>query len=333
MMNRDRIIDGWRRVAAAVSAFFTAPASTKPLAVFRMGLATVLLAQAFSLLSDVSNLFGQEGLIRWEVTYNAQDPSPMAWAYPHLHWMSGFFGAAGLSHTAGLYLVFGTYIAALCMLLVGWKTRMACVATFVLQVFLSNTSPATVYGVDAFARVSLFYALWMPLGASYSFDAWLRRGENSATVTARIGLRLLQLHLGLMYLASGIEKGMGAQWWNGEAIWRAVTMPELAQYDMTWLADVPWLPVMLGWGTVILEVAYIALLCHHRTRIPAALAIISMHVGIALFMGLISFACLMIVLNTAAFLIPTEPQTAVLGAKSTAPLPLPVVRGACGELA
>jgi len=300
------------RVGGAVYRFFATPASAKPMAVFRIGLALVLLGQGWALAGNIGDLFGPEGLIRWDVTYNANDPSPMAWAFPHLSWITGALAPLGLSDTTGVMIVFAAYLAALFFLLIGCGTRVACWVTFILQIFLSNSAPATVYGVDSFARVSLFYALWMPLGAAYSVDAWWGCGGANKSIAARIGLRMLQLHLAFMYLASGIEKGMGAQWWNGEAIWRAVTMPELAQFDLTWLAQAPWLPMFLGWSTVIAEVAYIALVCHRRTRVPAVLSVISMHVGIALFMGLVSFASLMIVLNVAAFLVPAnaEPESA-----------------------
>ncbi len=282
---------------------------------FRIGLAAVLLAQAFALAANVTDLFGREGLIQWDVTYDGTDRSAMAWAYPHLSWFDGLFASLGLSETTGVYVMFSLYVTALVFLLVGFKTpRGVHCDVCVTQLILSNSSPATVYGVDSFARVSLFYALWMPLGAVYSIDAILQRGGAVNSSAARIGLRFLQLHMALMYLASGIGKGMGAQWWNGEAIWRAVTMPELAQYDMTWLANFPWLPIFLGWATVILEVSYIAAVCSRRTRLPIVLAVIGMHVGIALFLGLVSFASLMIVLNVSAFLIPSEPT----GLKQTA---------------
>lgn len=308
MISANTISCGMERMAARIAQFFTAPASAKPVAVFRIGLTGVLLAQAYTLAANIGDLYGRDGLIQWNVTYDAHNQSPMAWAYPHLSWFSGLFGALGLTESDGVSLMFGIYVAALAFLLLGFKTRAACVATFVLQLIFSNSSPATVYGVDSFARISLFYALWMPLGAAYSLDALLGRGGAADSPAARVGLRFLQLHLAMMYLASGIEKGMGAQWWNGEAIWRAVTMPELAQYNMTWLADMPWLPMVLGWGTVLLEVSYIVAVCHRRTRVPAVLAVVSMHLGIALFMGLVSFASLMIVLNIAAFLVPAEPR-------------------------
>ncbi len=305
MINREKLSS----IKNGVYNFFAEPASAKPLAVFRIGLAGVLLVQAFTLAANVRDLYGRDGLIDWLVTYDPANPSLMSWAYPHLNWFSGLFDAIGLGANGGLYLIFSIYIAALVCLLLGWGTRAACITTFIMQVFLSNTSPATVYGVDSFARVSLFYALWLPLGAAYSIDARMGRGGAVNSIAARIGVRFLQLHLAMMYFASGVEKGMGAQWWNGEAIWRAVMMPELAQYDFSWLASVPWLPTFVGAATVILEVAYIALVWNRRTRTPVVLATIGMHLGIALFMGLVSFASLMIVLNVSAFLVPATPVT------------------------
>src|SRR5438552_1431484 len=105
---------------------------------------------------------------------------------------------------------------------------------------------------------------------------------------------MLQLHLMIVYVTSGIEKGSGAQWWNGEAIWRALTRTDLGYFEVTWLARVSWLPMVIGWATVVMEAGYgIGVWLPMLGRIWLV-SIILMHVGIALAISLSFFACVMI---------------------------------------
>jgi hypothetical protein len=115
------------------------------------------------------------------------------------------------------------------------------------------------------------------------------------------------LHLCIVYFSSAIEKGMGEQWWNGEAVWRSMTLPGLAQFEMTWLAAVPFIAMIAGWSTLAVEAGYAFLVWPRRTRVPMALATIGMHAGIAVTMGLTSFSALMTVLTTTSFVVPSQP--------------------------
>jgi hypothetical protein len=134
------------------------------------------------------------------------------------------------------------------------------------------------------------------------------RVSDEPTSLARLGLRVLQLHLCIVYLSSGIEKATGEQWWNGEAIWRSVTRPDLATFDLTTLAQFPLVAMLLCWGTLVVEIGYPAMIWHRWTKLPWAAATIGLHAGIAIFLGLWSFAALMIVLNVAALTVSAEPR-------------------------
>jgi hypothetical protein len=115
-----------------------------------------------------------------------------------------------------------------------------------------------------------------------------------------------------VYLTSGIEKAKFSQWWNGDAIWRSVNLPEMAQFDMTWLAYVPWLAVLLGWGTLAIELGYAFLIWPRRTRKWTVLATLSLHAGVAVTLGLYSFSAVMCALTVAAFLVSTDPLPATI---------------------
>jgi hypothetical protein len=116
----------------------------------------------------------------------------------------------------------------------------------------------------------------------------------------------MQAHLCVIYLAAGVEKAMGRQWWNGEAIWRAVTQPAFRTFDLSWLASYPWIPMLAGWGTLVVEIGYVFFIWPRRTRKAWCIATIGLHLGLGLVMGLVFFSSVMILLTGCLFLIPEE---------------------------
>lgn len=126
-------------------------------------------------------------------------------------------------------------------------------------------------------------------GRALSLDRFsdAERGDVEPTFGAWLGLRILQLHVCIIYTASGFEKAIGEQWWNGEAIWRAVMgAPLESPIDCTFLTYVPWLSQVLCWMTLLLEGGVVAFVWHPRLRKLWLVGIVGMHVGIAVVLGL-----------------------------------------------
>lgn len=297
-----------RRTRIATRRFFTAPAAATPLALFRIGVAGVLLLQGLSLAGDVGELFGPQALVPAEVLDPQDGDSSIHPFSPRLRFLEGLMSSMGVTSVETARLTFLLYLAMLSCLLIGWQTRCVAAVAWLTHLALNNAATATIYGVDMFAHISLFYCTVFPVGAALSIDAAGRRAAPDAW--NRLALRVLQLHLCVVYFSSAVEKAAGPQWWNGEAIWRSVTLPELATLDMTWLAAVPWFAVLAGWGTLAVEAGYAVLIWPKRTRTAMALATIGMHAGIGATMGLVSFSALMIVLTATAFLVTPEPRHA-----------------------
>ena len=116
----------------------------------------------------------------------------------------------------------------------------------------------------------------------------------------------MQVHLCVIYLAAGLDKAMGRQWWNGEAIWQTVSQPAFSTFDLSWLARHSWIPMFAGWGTLVVEIGYVFLIWPRRTRKAWCIATIGLHLGTGLFMGLVFFSSVMILLTGCLFLIPEE---------------------------
>jgi hypothetical protein len=285
-------------------AFVAAPSSASPLTLFRAGLAAVLLAQALMTAGALPDLYGSLGIVQRPINDALIDP-----VAPRVGWLADALAPYGVSEEACLYGVFVAYLLSLTSLLVGWHTRGAAAVVWLTHMALGMSGFASIYGADHIATICLFYCVFMPVGQTASLDRWKERTMPAPSAGARLALRVLQLHLCMVYLSSGLFKASGAQWWSGEAFWRAVMRQDFGQFDLSWLAAVPWIARLACWGTLVVEVGYAFFIWPRRTRRLWAWATVGMHTGIAVTLGLWSFSALMIVLNTSAFLVPPETQT------------------------
>jgi Vitamin K-dependent gamma-carboxylase len=147
---------------------------------------------------------------------------------------------------------------------------------------------------------SLDFGLWSLVRSPESVDiAKDQKPKTNQNYT--FALRLLQCHLAIVYLNSGWDKAQGIQWWNGEAVWQAVMMPQLNQFDFSWLAQVPWVAKLLCWGTLVIEMGYPLFIFHKKTRAVWIALTVSLHVGIGICLGLWLFTAIMCLLTISIF--------------------------------
>ena len=281
---------------ASLKRFFFAPSTGEPLAFFRIGIALLGLVQGGWLAGSISLLYGADGLVPWSISSGIVDPY-----MPQLSWLQPLVNVTGMSADTWVYILMVTYLLSLAVLLLGKFTRYAAFVAWALQFTFINTGFMAAYGVETFMHIALFYCIIMPVGEVFSWDTFSRPAKPAATEWNTLSIRVLQLHLCLVYIASGAEKAMGIQWWNGEAIWQTLMQGQFARFDMRWMASYPLLAKVIGWSTLLLEVGYPFFIWWRRTRPYGYLAIVLMHMGIAVFMGLQLFSAIMIIFNTAAF--------------------------------
>lgn len=279
--------------------FFLRPATGRPMAALRAGLAPVLLVQGLLIASVVPELFGRSGIVQ-----GALHDFLLGFDALDVIGLRGALQLLGISDATWLRLLFGTYLSALLALAAGWHCRPAAWIACLTHALLALSGRASMYGVDQFAQVALFYLALHPAeGVS-----WLPgTPAGPATPGARLVLRMLQINLCIAYLSSGIAKMEGTDWWTGEAIFRSVMMPIYASFPMGWLASYALAAKLLCWGTLALEVGYPLFIWPRATRRAWIAGIVGLHLGILIFLGLGSFALTMIVLTVTAFGVSAEP--------------------------
>jgi hypothetical protein len=274
---------------------FLKPSSAAPLAFFRIAIATLGLIQGLWLVGNINLLYGADGLVPWSLSKEIVSPY-----LPQLSWLQPLTAITGLGPDIWVYTLMGLYMLSLLALLLGNYTRTSAVVAWLLQFMFINTGFMGAYGIETFMHIALFYCILMPVGSVFSIDALVKTAaEHNEWNT--LSIRVLQLHLCLVYIASGAEKAMGAQWWNGEAIWQTLMQGQFARFDMHWLAQYPLLARCIGWSTLVIEIGYPVYMFWSRFRPYGYCAVLLLHASIAIFMGLQLFSTIMIIFNTAAF--------------------------------
>lgn len=270
-------------VDAVLKRFFFSPRTAHPIAALRVLLGVALLVQAFLIAPDFLELYGPDGILQ----------SAVARAFRHSYFAFSF--SEVLLTRIGI-----VYMASLIFLILGAHTRLAAVSSWLCHMLLVG-GHFTTYGVDSFAHIFLFYLAIFPSGAEWSWDRFSGRAAGGASSLHGFALRVLQLHLCLIYTASGIEKALGPQWQSGEVIWRALMLPIYQQYDFAWLAQFPGTLKMLAWGTLVLEIGYPLFMWTRRLRPIGVVLILSLHLGISIFLGLGVFSSVMGILTFSLF--------------------------------
>lgn len=215
---------------------------------------------------------------------------------------------------------------------VGFKSRVAAVALFLVtaSAFLRNSIWAT--GHEAILLPLLFFAMFLPLSNAYSLDQYLatrpgkiRRPPNSPHFS-RWPLRLMQITIGFLYFFGGLSKLLdGVAWRDGTAISIVALSPSWFRYPDLALFQNIYVSSFLTYSTIVFELSFIWLVWHTRLRPFVLLAALSFHLGLLFFMeaGIVPFNLTMIV-SLILFLEPGQIQrllSALRRMKNAAPVP------------
>ena len=277
------VIDGWNR-------FWFSPTDPHTLGLIRILAGSMLLYTHLVWAVDLKSFFGPDA---WLPTDAARQWSGWFWT-PLWHLRS--MPLIWVFHLVGMAIIAAATI--------GYKTRITSKLAWLVALAYVHRMHGALFGLD---QVNIMLAMYLavgPSGDAYSLDNFLasRRGEEVeplATTGANLAIRLMQVHLCVVYLFGGIGKTQGATWWEGTAVWYAAASYEYQSLSLTWLVHSPLLVATLSHFTTFWETFYCALVWPRITRPLALAAAVGVHGGIALFLGMITFGVAMIIANVA----------------------------------
>jgi hypothetical protein len=292
-----RRIEFWKQ---RLIGFLFPPESDNWLALLRFGLGLQVVLYCLSIRTDWTYLLtGNGGLISRSLSETILAlESPLI---PRLGWVVALGGYLGLGEGSVLSIVWYSLVTAGSFLLLGLFTRPAAIATWVLHLATIKSADLLSYGMDNLTTIGLFYLMLSPLPDHLSLDWQWRNSRPKHRDLLGFWRRVLQTHMCLIYFFSGIAKCVGLGWWNGSNLWRALTRPPFDLISAETLVRFKQVLPIAGVAVWLLEIGYPFFIWHRRLRRPWLIAILLMHAGVGITMGMYLFASIMIVLNLAAF--------------------------------
>jgi hypothetical protein len=296
-----------RSIATAWNAFWFTPSDPTVLGFLRILTGLMLLYTHAVWGLDLQAFFGSEGWHSFEAVQALQSDQFVFsyWWWVPSEWML-------VAHV--------TALAVLGLFTVGLWTRLTSILSFVIVVSYAHRAPVALFGLDQINTMLTLYLAIGPSGSSLSLDRLLVRfrtvrralesGETHVTLdpppstAANFSVRLIQVHMCVIYLFAGLSKLQGPAWWDGRAMWLAFSNMEYQTGDMTWLAHYPWLINAMTHVTIIFEISFWALIWRPAAKPLLLFLAVAMHVGIGACMGMWTFGLVMLI-GCTSFL-PTE---------------------------
>ncbi len=209
-----------------------------------------------------------------------------------------------------MWPVYGFSMAVLLLFTLGLCTRVTSILSLLVVISFAHRVPQATFGLDQINAMLTLYLAIGPSGQALSLDrliAGRRKGRGQAlswpapSAGANLALRLINVHMCVIYFFAGISKLQGESWWTGEAMWRAFSNLEYQSIDMTWLAWHPWLLNLVTHVSVLWEVLFCVLIWQPRLRPLMLAGAVVLHVGIGACLGMWTFGLIMLV-GCASFL-------------------------------
>ena len=168
---------------------------------------------------------------------------------PRLGWLVSAGSHLGLTEQAAVSLVWLVLLCAGCCLFAGLFSRIAAFSAWFLHLCTVKSGDFLAYGMDNFTTIGLFYLMLSPLPDGYALDARIWRAPNKDARILGFFRRVLQLHLCVIYFFGGLTKSLGAGWWTGVSLWRAITRPPFDIVSvhtlLSWHGILPFLGIAL----------------------------------------------------------------------------------------
>ena len=303
-------IDWARAVVRGWDQFWFSPQQPHTLALIRiLGGAMLFYTHLVWSLNLVAFLGPNGWLPTSTVVLMKQNAAGRAYAWSYLYYVE--------SPTV-LWILHIAALSVLAMLTLGLYTRVTSVLAFIITLSYCHRLEGSLFGLDQINALIATYLMLGNSGAVYSLDRWLALGRGRASpikpaVSANIAIRLMQIHMCVIYLFGGIGKARGELWWDGSALWYAFATLEYQSLDMTWTVHLPWLVALLTHVTLFWELSYAFLIWPRFTRPVMIVLAVLVHLGIGLCMGMWTFGLVMIIGNL-AFVYPEYVEATIASA-------------------
>ncbi|MBE9125805.1 MULTISPECIES: DCC1-like thiol-disulfide oxidoreductase family protein [unclassified Coleofasciculus] len=257
----------------------------RSLAAFRIGIALILIADLIIRSSDINTLYSDTGVLPRTALNDIIKP-----------WYWSVYSLSGQPLVQTLVFLLAGLIAV--ALLVGYRTRLAAIASWAMLISLHNRNPAVLFAGDDMLRALMFWAMFLPLGACYSIDSALNTSTKPLPKRILSGATFaLTLQICYVYIFSAAFKTTSPTWWpDGSAVYYALSFDQYAVPLGQFLLNFPPLLTAFTFATLVLEwLGPLFLFVPFRTtffRCATIVTFILLHLGFGLTLHIGLFAAL-----------------------------------------
>jgi hypothetical protein len=299
-------------VGRAWNRFWFLPSDPLTLSVIRVLAGLIAFYTVLTFTPDLITFFGPHGLLALENISRMQEPTYFSFSY---FWLFDDPVQLQVAHWIGLTV--------LGMFTLGLFTRVTSVLALVVTLAYFHRGFALISEMEHILAFVLFYLCLGPSGKYFSLDRLLHKRRSPAPAhqmiarkpavgywSATVALRLIQIHLALVYFMMAIGQLREDTWWDGTAVWWLGGRQESAMIDISFLYAAPFVINLWTLGFVVFEICFGAL-AWNRFLAPL-MVVLSFFAwtSIGLITGMLPFAAIMIVAGL-AFLPASSTRTAL----------------------
>lgn len=201
----------------------------RSLGLFRICLALVVLADLIIRFGGLTAHYSDQGLLP-RAALAKIGSSPFYWS------ILNFSGQPWVQ--AILFLL---TIGIALLLLIGYRTRLATIATWAMIISIHNRNPVVLFAADDVLRAILFWSMFLPLGATYSIDSALNTSPDPLPKRISSGATFaFMVQVAFIYMWSAAFKTKSDLWWpDGTAVYYALSFDQYATLLGQWMRTLP----------------------------------------------------------------------------------------------
>lgn len=246
----------------------------RSLAAFRIGMGLLLLGDLAIRASSMGVHYTDDGVLPRTLLIDTWRATGR-WS---LHMLGG--------DAASQAVLFLLATAAAVALTLGYRTRLATVACWVLTVSLQHRNPLVCNAADELVAALLLWAIFLPLGRCWSLDAKRQSAPAAQKVDAlSLATAAILLQVVVMYLFTGLFK-WNELWHDGSALRRALHNDLYARPLGLWLREQTALVTVMAkavpWFEIVAPLLAFVPIFTGRIRLVLIALFLAFHLGIEL---------------------------------------------------
>ena len=246
----------------------------RTLALFRVCLALIILLDLALRARDLTAHYSDHGVLP-----RAALLGDIGQGFPSLHLISGS------SKIEALLFVFSGLVAL--ALLVGYRTRIATVVSWILLLSLQSRNPGVMQGGDMLLYLLLFWGIFLPLDARFSVDAALNEeAQKAPNAFFSMATMALLVQAMCVYTFGALLKSSPVWIPDGTAIYYALQLDYIITPLGLWLGQFGSVLQFLTYFVWSLELLapliMFSPIAHYRTRLIGITLLVLLHIGFLL---------------------------------------------------